>query len=90
MNNEIEQLKKDIKDIRAEINELRNIFIADSEQTVNHIVGQDRAIADIFSYLMPLLRRTYPNFDDTVKQYTAILKHDRPPSGNPPRGTDSR
>lgn len=88
-NEEIEQLKRDIKNIRAEINELRNIFIADSKQTVDAIVDQGNDIVDLFSFVMPLLRRAYPKFEETTKQYRAILKRDRPAGGNPPSGTDS-
>jgi hypothetical protein len=93
---DIERLKKEIADLRAELAQMRadvmefhRIFMAESELTTEHMLGQDREIIDIFTYLMPLVRRAYSGIDASTKQLRGILKSAQPRDGKAPDTKDS-
>jgi hypothetical protein len=86
---QIQQIKRELKNIRAEIADLRKLFMAESELIVKHSLGQDRAIGDLFRYVMPLVHKFNPEFAKTMKQFKSIIKRDRPAGDPPPDGKDS-
>lgn len=95
-NEEITQVRKEVSDLRAELAQMRTdvmefnrVMMADSELTTKHILGQDREIIDIFSYLMPLVRRAYPGIDISARQLRDIQKNGAPPDGKSSGTEDS-
>ena len=87
-NPEIVALRAEIKKLRDDVAELRQCSFQHFEMFITHLVEQDREIADLFSYLMPTLRKVYPGFTASKKQFDAVLNRRRP--GKPGGLRDSK
>ena len=72
-NPEIIALKKEIAKLRKDLAELQQCSFQHFEMFTTHLVEQDGEIADLFSYVMPVLRKVYPDIAATKKQFDAVL-----------------
>jgi len=84
---EIIALKAEIAKLCEDLAELRQCSYQHFEMFTTHLVEQEHEIGDLFSYVMPMLRKLYPDIAATKKQYAAVLN--RKPSRYI-RDTDSK
>lgn len=77
---EFETLKKEVRELRASIADIRRAFELDSDNTTGHIKSIYQYIADIHDYLMPVVHKVFPGFTEDKKQIDAFMRGRGPPS----------
>ena len=70
---EITELKKEVAQLRAELAELRECAFNHFDAFTTHICEQHQEIGDLFSYVMPIVRKLYPGYVATKKQFDQAL-----------------
>ncbi len=75
-NDELINLRKEVASLRAELAKFQLMVMAESQVTTEHLSAQYREISDIQSYLMPLIRRFFPQIGKSEKKLNAILKRE--------------
>lgn len=80
----IKNLEDEIARLQKQLDALQDSSFKHFDMFTTHLVEQDREIADLYTYLMPILKKTYPGYTPTKQHLDATLNRATARKGDDP------